>query len=82
MQEETFKSYREFNEKFPTKLYKCTNCGQLLNDKYSCVNCGWRADGLFKTMDKGYKYTIEDMNFTEEIFTPIELLKEREAINE
>ena len=73
MQEEIFKSYREFNKKFPTKMFKCTNCGTLTTDKYYCVKCGWRADGLLKTWGKGYKYTIEDEGITEEIFTPIEL---------
>lgn len=78
MQEERFKSYREFNKKFPSKIYKCSNCGKLTNDKYTCINCGWRADGLLKTWGKGYKYTIEETGTTEEIFTPIELLKESE----
>jgi len=57
-------------------MFKCTNCGNLTTDKYNCVKCGWRADGLLKTWGKGYKYTIEDLGITEEIFIPIELLKE------
>lgn len=72
---ETFKSHREFNKKFPTKMYRCTNCGNLTDNKYTCIKCGWRADGLLKTWGKGYKYTIEETGITEEIFTPIELLK-------
>ena len=76
MQEEIFKSWREFNNKFPSKFYICTNCGTLTDDKYTCQKCGWRADGLFKTLDKGFKYTILDEGITEEIFTPIELKKE------
>lgn len=76
MQEETFNTQREFNNKFPTKMFICTNCGQLTDDKYTCSKCGWRADGLLKTWGKGYKYTILETGVTEEIFKPIELLKE------
>lgn len=76
MQEEIFETQREYNKKFPNKLYICTNCGTLTDDKYNCPKCHWRADGLFKTMDKGYKYTILETGITEEIFTPIELRKE------
>lgn len=78
MQEEVFPSWREFNNKFPTKMYKCSNCNELLTDRYTCRKCGWRADGLFQTMGKGYKFTIESEGITEEIFKPIELLKESE----
>lgn len=42
------------------------------------MKCGWRADGLLKTWGKGYKYTIEELGITEEIFPPIELFKESE----
>ena len=37
-----------------------------------CINCGWRADGLLKTMNNGYKYTILDTKKTDETFKPIE----------
>ena len=76
MIEEVFKTKREFNKRFPSKMYICTNCGQLTDDKYTCSKCGWRTDGLLKTQGKGYKYTILETGITEEIFTPIELLKE------
>ncbi len=75
MDEEEFKSLREFNNKFPSKLYICCNCGTLSDDKYNCRKCGWRADGLFKTSERGYKYKIISENITDEIFKPIELLK-------
>ncbi len=78
MKIEIFNSRHEFNKKFPTKIFKCTNCGNLTTDKYNCSKCGWRADGLLKTWGRGYKYTIKDLGITEEIFTPIELLKESE----
>ena len=78
MQEERFNTQREFNNKFPTRYYKCSNCGELTNDKYTCPKCGWRADGLLKTWGRGYKYTILETGITEEIFKPIELFKESE----
>lgn len=76
MKEEVFETQRQFNNKFPSKYFVCTNCGTLTEDKYTCIKCGWRADGLFKTWGKGYKYTILETGITEEIFTPIELRKE------
>ena len=75
MQTETFKTQREFNNKFPTKMYICSNCGQLSDNKYYCSRCQWRADGLFRTMNRGYKYKILETGVTEEIFKPIELLR-------
>lgn len=75
MEIETFETIRDFYRKFPKKFYICSNCGYLNESAYTCQKCGWRADGLFKTMDKGYKYTIKSTGITEEIFKPIELLK-------
>lgn len=75
MQEEKFKSQREFNNRFPTGMYICSNCSELTTDRYTCTKCGWRADGLLKTWGKGFKYTILETGITEEIFKPIELLK-------
>lgn len=76
MQEMCFKNWREFNKCFPSKLYICSNCNSLTEDKFTCKICGWRADGLLKTWDKGFKYTILETNETKEIFKPIELLKQ------
>lgn len=44
-------------------------------DMFTCQKCGWRADGLLKTMGKGYKIKILSANKTLEIFKPIELEK-------
>lgn len=81
MNNEIFKSQREFNNRFPSKYYICSNCGTLTDNKYTCEKCGWRADGLLKTWGKGYKYTILETGITEEIFKPIELLNEGEKDN-
>jgi len=80
MEVERFETQREFNNKFPSKFYVCSNCGKLLQDKYTCCYCGWRADGLFKTMDKGYKFIIEEQSEEiQEIFRPIEMEKKENA---
>lgn len=79
MQKEVFKTQREFNKKFPSKMYICSNCGAAINDKYECMYCKWRADGLLKTWGKGYIYSILETGITEEIFIPIELLKEQKG---
>lgn len=78
MYEETFRTKREFNKQYPSKVYICSNCNSLSSDKLNCSVCGWRADGLFGTMGKGLKYTIEETGESEEIFKPIEIYeKER-----
>lgn len=80
MEVERFETQREFNNKFPSKFYICSNCGKLIQDKYTCNYCGWRADGLFQTMGKGYKFIIEEQGEEiQEIFRPIEMEKEENA---
>ena len=75
MEEEIFKTEREFNFKFGSKFYICSNCEKLIQNKYECEYCGWRADGLFKTMGKGYRYKIIETGAEEEIFMPVEIQK-------
>ena len=70
-----FKNEREFYKQFPSGFFICSNCGYMNNSKYRCIRCGYRADGLFKTMGKGFKYKITDTNKIYEIFKPIELEK-------
>lgn len=78
---EIFKTQREFNNKFPSKFYICSNCGRISEDKYNCNHCKWRADGLFKTMENGYKFIIEEIsNEVQEIFTPIEIIQQEKNI--
>lgn len=70
---ERFKTQREFNNRFPSKFFICPYCEKIVQDKLLCSYCGWRADGLFKTMDKGYKFVIEELSDeVQEIFRPIE----------
>lgn len=72
METEKFETEREFNLRFPSKIYICSNCGALTDNALECKRCKWRADGLFKTAGKGYRYTIEETGITKEIFRPIE----------
>ena len=70
---ERFESEREFNNKFPSGFYICAYCSKIIPDKKLCPYCGFRADGLFKTMGKGYKFIIEEISDeVQEIFKPIE----------
>lgn len=74
MREETFETQREFNLKFPSKIYVCSRCGYLTPDKYKCTKCGNQSNNFIFT-DNAYKYTIVETGITEQIFTPIELRK-------
>lgn len=71
MEVEIFETELEFMLKYPSGLFRCSNCRQVTNNPMECQYCSWRADGLFKTMDKGYKYRIKDGEI-KEIFSPIE----------
>lgn len=72
MSVEIFETRREFNKKFPSKLYVCSRCGKMIANPYHCTLCGWQANGLFK--DLNYRYIIkEESEEISEIFEPIEL---------
>ena len=75
MQEEVFETQREFNNKFPTKMFICSRCGALTTNPYQCGECGNQANN-FALTEKTYQYTILETGKTEQIFKPIELYKE------
>lgn len=75
METEIFKNKTEFKIKYPSGLYVCAYCGQMTDSEIVCGYCGFRADGILKTMEKGYKYKIEDTGETSEIFNPTERMK-------
>ncbi len=72
---EIFNSYREFFNKYPSRMYVCSYCGYMTNNRFDCSRCGFSARGLLKTMNKGLIYKIEKLDRTEEIFKPVELEK-------
>ena len=74
---EIFETKREFNKKFPSKLYVCSKCGSLSENPHHCINCDNQSNN-FLFLEKTYKYTIQETGITEQIFTPIELQKGQE----
>lgn len=76
MLRQVFKTRREFNNAFPSKIFVCPICEKLTPNPMTCPNCGFRADGLVKTMGMGFLYVIEEEGpYANEIFKPIELIK-------
>ena len=69
-----FANEREFNRKFPSKLYICTSCGKTTPNPYCCTNCNMQSNGLF---NESYKYTIKETGEIEQIFKPIELIERK-----
>lgn len=74
MEIEVFETEREFNNKYKGGLYVCPMCRKTTPNAKYCIHCGFRADGLFKTLNNGYKYKIKEKGEKiYEIFKPIEL---------
>lgn len=71
---EEFETIREFNIKFPSKIYICSRCGSLVSDPHQCNMCGCQSNN-FLFSDKSYTYFIKDQNITNTIFKPVELEK-------
>ena len=71
---ERFETQREFNRRFPSKLYVCCWCGLMTPNPMICMNCGNQSNVLFNTggIDETYIYQIGD-NPEIQIFRPIEL---------
>lgn len=74
MQIEEFETQRDFNMKFPSKLYICSRCSMITLNPYNCTNCNNQSNGFLFT-ENTYKYTIKETGETEQIFKPIELEK-------
>lgn len=76
MQEtEKFKNLREFERKFPSKIFICSRCGEWIGDRYNCRYCGETAHKLFLTTENLYRYQIADEE-PQIIFKPLELLND------
>ena len=69
-----FNSYREFNNKFPTKLYICPMCNSLSDNPYQCPFCKCQSNNFL--IDNKFTYKINSK--TNQIFNPIELLRKEE----
>lgn len=75
----TFTTKREFNKKFPTKIFICTKCAHQTINPYYCTRCKNQSNNFIY---QGYTYTILETGITETIFIPIELLKDEEKQND
>ena len=81
MQEEIYENRFEFRKRFRNGIYKCCFCGNLTTNGYICDFCGRQSNQLFN--DKTYKYIIKnESEQIQQVFTPIELLKERTEDND
>ena len=76
MKIEIFETKREFNKKFPSKLYICPMCKCTTPNPNQCTNCGNQSTN-FIFSDKTYSYEIREIGLTAKIFKPIELEKGR-----
>ena len=68
-----FNNWREFNKKFPSKLYVCSACGSLTDNPYFCNNCQNQANNLFHRSNN-FAFKIGDEK-EKQIFSPIEINK-------
>lgn len=66
--DEIFDSMREFNKKFPSKIYICSACAQLTPNPNICIHCGAQGNNFFN-----YTYKIQGEQ-PQTIFKPIELI--------
>lgn len=83
MNVEIFETRREFNKKYPSKIYICSRCGNMVASPFCCLLCSWQSNGLFKESNNTYKYIIKsESEEIFEIFRPIELQKTEGEKNE
>ena len=71
---EVFETERDFNKKFPGKLYVCPHCGSSTTNPYTCTECRYQITG-FLHPDKVYAYKIGSGEVTK-IFKPVEIFRE------
>ena len=65
-----FKTQREFNLKYPSRIFICPNCLSISDNPYICPNCGNQSNNIFL---KNYTYRIEETGKIETIFPPMEV---------
>lgn len=66
---EVFKTAREFNKKFPLKIYTCPICGEITNDPHKCGKCYAQSNSFFYG-ERMYEYEIAETGETDKIFPP------------
>ena len=70
---EEFKTIRDFNNKFPSKIYICSKCKNMTTNPYQCTYCDNQSNNFFAS--ETYTYKILETNTVQQIFKPIELEK-------
>lgn len=71
---EEFKTIRDFNNKFPSKIYICSKCKNMTTNPYQCTCCDNQSNN-FIFASEAYTYKILETNTVQQIFKPIELEK-------
>lgn len=69
---ETFDTLRQFNNKYPSKIYYCPNCKGNSINPYQCDNCNFQANNI---ANLNYIYHIKELNITDITLIPIERFK-------
>lgn len=69
-----FETIRDFNIKFPSKIYICSKCKNMTTNPYQCNCCDNQSNNFIFTTET-YTYKILETNTTHQIFKPIELEK-------
>ncbi len=72
-----YETQAELLEKIDAREFRCPSCSGISSNPYECNagDCDWKSYGLFKTLGKGYRFTIRE-SFLEhgkidEIFMPV-----------
>jgi hypothetical protein len=86
-----FETQVELRAAIPSMKFRCPHCGGISTDPYDCNSgievggkrCDWKTYGLFRTLGKGFRFTIKE-GFLErprvdEIFMPVEMEEGRAA---
>lgn len=87
-----FATEEDFRKCFPSHKYRCPRCGGISTDPQKCNSgvkvarktrddigpCDWKAYGLFRALDGGYRFIIKETFLDQcrvyDIFKPIELV--------
>jgi hypothetical protein len=80
-----FDSEAELRAAIPSMTFRCPACGKLSTNPYTCNSgakrtdgslCDWKSYGLFRTLGKGFRFTIRqgflDNPRVDDIFMPVE----------
>lgn len=69
-----FVTIRDFNKKFPGKIFICSRCQGMTQNPHQCTRCGNQSTN-FLFANNTYSYTIKEYGITETIFKPIEVFR-------